>query len=152
MRTKLSLVGIALFILICAVPAQADIRPGVRGGGYFDSDSFFIGGEILTPVATDWYFNPNVEFAFSDRADLITFNFDFHYDFETSRNLYVWVGAGPAVIYRDPEGRIEGDTDFGANIFMGLGFRTGTRLIPYIQPKVIVADNSEFSLAFGVRF
>ena len=152
MRFKLYGVGIVLFFLICTMPAQAEIYPGVRGGGYFDSGSFFIGGEILTPVAQNWYFNPNVEFAFADRADLITLNFDVHYDFHSERNLYFWVGGGPAIIHTDPELRGDSDTDFGANIFMGLGFRTGTRVIPYVQPKVILSDNSEFSLAFGMRF
>ncbi len=58
--------------MIFALPAQAEIKPGVRTGGYFDSDAFFIGGEILTPIATDWYFNPNVEFAFGDEPTLST--------------------------------------------------------------------------------
>ncbi len=152
MKLILSCVGIAVLFVIFAMPAQAEIKPGIRTGGYFDSDAFFIGGDILTPIATDWYFNPNVEFAFGDRADLVTMNFDVHYDFNTGSNLYVWVGGGPAIIHINPDGPADSDTDFGANIFMGLGFRTRARVVPYVQPKVVLADNSEFSLAFGVRF
>jgi hypothetical protein len=153
MRPKFIFLSVALiFIIFLAAPAQAEVRPGVRVGGYFDSDAFFIGGEILTPVATNWYFNPNVEFAFADRADLVTFNFDFHYDFDTGSNIYVWIGGGPAIIHVNPDGSAGSDTDFGANVFMGVGFQTRGRLVPYIQPKIILADDSEFALAFGLRF
>ncbi|HSE42361.1 MAG TPA: hypothetical protein VLH08_16465 [Acidobacteriota bacterium] len=153
MRLRSIFLSIALlYIIFLAAPAQAQVKPGVRAGAYFDSEAFFIGGEILTPVAESWYFNPNVEFAFGDNADLVTFNFDFHYDFDTHSNYYIWIGGGPAIIHVDPDGRGPSDTDFGANIFMGVGFQTRGRLVPYIQPKIILADNSEFALAFGLRF
>jgi hypothetical protein len=152
MKIKLFVLGLSLLTAFLFVtPAEAEIHPGIRAGAYFDLDAFFIGGDILAPVTTRWWFNPNVEFGFGD-VDIITVNFDFHYDFDVSPDFYVWAGAGPAILYFNPDGPIESDTDFGVNLFMGFGFRTTGRIIPYIQPKVILSDDSQFALVFGIRF
>ena len=133
--------------------ASADIKPGFRVGVYTDPNDFFVGGELLVTLTPYWYFNPNVEYVFIDNGDLFTINFDVHYDFRTNSSFYFWIGGGPAILLFDPEGDRDGDTDLGVNVFAGIGFPLrDTSLIPYIQPKVILADNSEFSLAFGIRF
>lgn len=144
-------------IAFSPVLAQAEIKPGVRTAGYFDPTRAAIGAEILTNLDDDHrvYFNPNVEYVFLERSDLWTFNFDFHYDLLSFREpIYLWVGAGPAILLRDPDNdRLDSDTDFGVNVFTGLGFRVrGTSLVPYIQPKYTFADNDRFSIAFGLRF
>jgi hypothetical protein len=140
-------------LILLAVNAEAEIKPGVRVGGYFDPNDAFIGGEALIDVAPQWYFNPNVEYVFADHAQFVTFNFDVHYDLHTNENIYFWIGAGPAILWFDPDApRRESDTDFGFNVFAGVGFQTHSRIVPYIQPKVIISDHSQFSLAFGVRF
>ena len=151
-----------LHVLICVVilfaalrsTAEADVRPGVRFGGYFDSGGAFIGGEILADTAwRHWYFNPNVEFVFADQAKLATFNFDVHYDLPVRSGVYVWVGGGPAILYRNPDNeRLDSETDFAFNVLMGVGFNKGGSVTPYVQPKVILSDHSYFSLAFGIRF
>lgn len=152
MKIKLIVLGLSLLTaFLLASPAQAQIHPGIRMGAYFDPDVFFVGGDILVPVARSWWLNPNVEFGFGD-VDIVTANFDFHYDFNVSSNLYVWAGAGPAIIHFNPDGRAPSDTDFGVNLFMGIGFKTSGRIVPYIQPKVILSDNSQFVLGFGLRF
>ena len=126
--------------------------PGLRVGGYFDAESAFVGGEVLVPLSHPWYFNPNVEYVFVDRGDLVTFNMDFHYDLPVD-DFYIWLGAGPAILYFNPDSARDSETDFGVNLFVGIGFKVGSgRIVPYIQPKAILSDNSEFVLAFGVRF
>jgi hypothetical protein len=148
----LIILGAALFSF--SPRANAEAKFGVRAGAYFDANSAFIGGEGLFNVFSDsWYFNPNLEYVFVDNGNLWTLNFDFHYDLPV-RPVYVWVGAGPAILHRDRDRPVDrSDTDFGVNLFMGVGFKLrDSRLIPYIQPKVILSDNSEFSLAFGLRF
>jgi hypothetical protein len=144
--------GICLFLL--ATNAQAEIRPGVRVGGYFDADAAFIGGELLTNISDSWFFNPNIEYVFVDNGDLVTFNFDVHYDLPSEGKMFFWIGGGPAILYFNPDPDFrDSETDFGINLFMGLGFKVGReRFIPYVQPKLILSDNSEFALAFGVRF
>lgn len=131
---------------------EAQTLVGGRAGAYLADEDLFLGGEVLVGVERNFYFNPNVEFVFAERANKSTFNFDFHYDFARRGNAFFWIGAGLAVIYTDPDGPRDAETDAGANILFGVGFRTTGRLIPYVQAKLIAADDSDFVLGFGVRF
>jgi hypothetical protein len=53
-----------------------------------------------------------------------------------------WIGriTGPA----------DSQTDVGANFLFGVGARGD--VIPYLQGKLIVSDDTEFVIAFGLRF
>ncbi len=156
MSSKLFLLSLALAVYCVAISpnVQAEVYPGLRFGGYSDPSGAFIGGELLMETGVrDWFFNPNVEYVFGDVSRVATFNFDFHYDFPTRSNYYFWMGAGPAIIYTDWDNRFRGnETDLGANILMGVGFNKGGKVTPYVQPKVIISDRSEFAIAFGLRF
>jgi hypothetical protein len=132
--------------------ARAELDFGVRGGFYDDADAGFIGGELLWGLTRQWYFNPNLEYVFVDNGDLMTLSADFHYDFPTRSPFYVWAGGGPAVILRDPDCNSCSDTDFGLNLLGGVGFGKGQALRPYIQGKIILADDTEAVLAVGLRF
>jgi hypothetical protein len=150
--TKLFMAALLMVFVLTAFSAEAEIKPGIRAGVYFDPTDAFIGGEVLVDITRQWWFNPNVEYVFVDGATFMTFNFDVHYDLPT-RDVYVWIGGGPAILYFNPDApRFADETDFGLNVFAGVGFRTDSRLVPYIQPKVFISDDSEVSLAFGVRF
>ena len=141
--------------LFLASAAQAiDISPGVRAGAYFDAESAFVGGEVELGIGEDWSFVPNVEFIFVDQGNLTSFNFDFQYAIRTDYTVEFWAGGGPAILHFDPaDDDFDSDTDFGANIFFGVGFPLAdSRFLPYVQPKLILADDVEFSLGFGVRF
>jgi len=154
MRIKaLLMIVLVSGLIVSATNVEAEIKPGVRIGAYFDPTDAFIGGEVLANITDRWYFNPNVEYVFVDNAKFVTFNFDVHYDFASTEDLYFWIGGGPAILWFDPDApRFANDTDFGVNVFAGLGFRTHSRIVPYIQPKLFISDDSEFSIAFGVRF
>ncbi|MCI0617182.1 hypothetical protein L0244_29750, partial [bacterium] len=133
-KTKAMLLLFFGLCLLLTSIAQAEIKPGVRAGSYFDPSKASIGGELLMNINDErtLFFNPNVEYVFLDRADLWTFNFDVHYDvLSASEPVYFWVGAGPAILHRDPDNELlRSDTDFGANIFAGLGFKIrGTSLV-----------------------
>ena len=142
-----------LFLLLGA-NANAEISPGARVGAYFDAESAFVGGEVAIRFHENWRFVPNVEFVFVDNGTLTTFNFDFQYDIRTEHPFEFWAGAGPAFIHGDPANdNLDSDTEFGANLFFGVGFPIrGGDMVPYVQPKLILADNVEFALAFGIRF
>jgi hypothetical protein len=145
--------GFFLALFCFSSRAVADVKPGIRGGAYFDASGFFIGGEILAKIQNRWYFNPNIEYVFGDGADLFSANFDVHYDLPVNQSFYVWVGGGLAVIHIDPDNPgLDGDTDPGLNVFMGVGFPFSRGKVFYIQPKAIFSDHSDFSLAFGLRF
>ncbi len=129
-----------------------DFKIGVRGGYYTKLDDAFVGGELLIRLDHRLYFNPNVEYVFVNDGKYVTFNGDFHYDFPTHSSAYVWLGAGLALVHDDPPGPDNTQDDVAANFIGGVGFRTGSSVIPYFQAKVIAKHDSLFSLAFGLRF
>jgi len=143
--------GLAVGSALLAPAHASDTLFGVRTGVYTDTSAGFLGGEIVTPIAPAWYFNPNLEYAFANDRDVLTVNGDFHYDFIQDRPYYVWAGAGPAVVVREFE---PGDrrTDLGLNLFSGIGWKNPPQIKPYLQGKVLISDNNEAVLAFGMRF
>jgi hypothetical protein len=152
MRRASSLLTIAaaalLTVLVSAASARADMF-GVRAGYYADVEEPFAGVEFLVGVGNRVYFNPNFEYVFTDDPDFMTFNADFHYDFRTRSRAYVWAGAGLGVLYSNPEVG-DGNTDLGLNLFFGLGLKGD--VVPYVQGKVIVSDDTEFVIGVGLRF
>jgi len=125
---------------------------GIRAGRYTDLEDYFLGGELLSRISHNLYFNPNVEYVFVNNGTYLTFNLDFHYDFYTSSPLFFWLGAGLGILYNNPEGPMDSNTDLGANLLFGLGIRTESSLTPYVQGKFILADRDEFVIAIGLRF
>ena len=137
--------ALALSALVPSV-ARADMDVDLRGGYYADSELAYFGGGVLTGVGSNWYFNPNLEIA---PGDLFSVNGDFHYDFASTSGATFWAGAGPAILVVDRGD--ESDTEVGANLFMGVGARSGG-LRPFGQLKGILANNSQLVLTGGVRF
>ena len=138
----------ALVSLVPAAPVSA-ANFGVRAGLYTEPTDPFVGAELLLRLSHQVYLNPNVEYIFRDNQTYMTFNGDFHYDFHT-HGPYVWVGAGLAVVYHNPEGPVDSNTDLGANILLGVGVKGN--VIPYVQAKLVVKDNTQFVIAAGIRF
>jgi hypothetical protein len=151
LSTIVSMSALAAFAMVSPAVAH-DTKVGVRGGYYTKIKEPFVGVELLTRVAHRVYFNPNLEYVFVDGAKYFTLNGDFHYDFPTGGNdVYVWLGAGLGWSSFDPEGPDNSDNDLVANLLGGVGFNAG-EVIPYVQAKVIVKDDTEFSIAVGLRF
>jgi hypothetical protein len=157
-KTRLLASAIAVGAAVStAAPASAEVDIGIRGGYYTDVGDPFLGADLLLRISdTRWFFNPNLEYVFVDPGDLATINLDAHYDLDTDNDdLYVWLGGGPAIIFRDDEGRGRGgdddDTDLGLNLLGGVGWQLEA-FVPYLQAKAIIADDSEVVLAVGVRF
>jgi len=146
------LLAAGLLALASVQPALASIDGDVRAGAYTDADAGMVGGGVLMDIDSThhWYFNPNLEIAFPENADLMTVNGDFHYDFPGASKVTYWVGAGPALRFEDPEFGNR-DTDLGANLLAGIGSRQGD-VRPFGQLKVTIADDSEAVILFGVRF
>jgi hypothetical protein len=150
-RIRVQIVTLLATLCLLASPATPDdLMGGVRFGYYTEVSEPFVGGELLVRVAPRFYFNPNVEVVFVDNGSYLTFNGDFHYDFPT-RSAFFWLGGGFGLVYMNPEGPENSETDPAANFLAGVGFRTGS-VIPYFQAKVIAKSDSEFSIAFGLRF
>ncbi|NIV10928.1 MAG: hypothetical protein GWN62_06440 [Aliifodinibius sp.] len=153
-KCLLRLVVLSVFFL-CFTMTSVEARNGkfgVRAGLYTDIGDAFIGGEYLTPISKSVYFNPNLEYILVDNANFLTFNFDSHYDFQRQGNVFPWIGGGLGILYVNPDGPVDSETDLGLNLLFGLGFKTASSLIPYVQAKAVFSDNDEFVLGFGMRF
>lgn len=151
-RSVIALALLAVCPLFLAAPA-AGVDFGLRGGVYTDQSDPFAGVELLAQIGSSrWYFNPNAEYVFVEYGDLVTANADVHYDFVVGEPVYIWAGAGLALIFRDRPPRRD-DTDAGVNLLAGVGFKPrGSSVRPYIQGKLILADETEGVIAFGIRF
>jgi len=135
----------ALLLVLLALPLEAQIRWGVRGGVYVDGEtSAAIGAEMVLPFGSHFVFNPNAEIS----ENAMTANADLHYDFNVGSGTAFWVGAGFAEIIPKL-----GDLDVGVNLFAGAGARSN-RWYPYVQVKrTIPSDYESFSsIVVGVRF
>ena len=143
----------ALGILWLAGPTRADVAGDLRGGVYTDVGNGFVGGGVLTGVSRNLDFNPNLEVVLVDGYNYMTGNADFHYDLSTAGNTAAWLGGGVALIVVDYDWprNWRSDTDVGLNVFGGVGARRGS-VRPYVQMKGLIANNSEASLAVGIRF
>jgi hypothetical protein len=147
--------AVALAASLLPAAADAQTRFGLRAGVWADDSDPMIGAELLVPMQRSWYFNPNVEIVFANNADLLELSADFHYDFERAGNVTLWMGGGPALLITDfdegfgPEGN---QTDFAVNLLFGAGFPTQRGVIPYLQAKAVISDNSQATIAVGVRF
>ena len=154
---RLSFVVTALSMAVMSLaarPAAADVDVGVRGGYYTDAEEGFLGVELLMRITeTRWFFHPNLEYVFVDPGDLATLNLDVHYDLDTDNDdLYIWLGGGPAIIFRDDDrGNDDDETDLGLNLLGGVGWQLES-VVPYVQAKAIIADDNEVVLAVGIRF
>lgn len=139
--------------LLCMVPASGAFANDLSAhmGYYFDSEAISLGFGTLASVSDghpSWYFNPNAELIVGDR-DMAAFNFDLHYDFATNDDLTFWAGAGPGLYLIDRP--FDDDFEPGLNLLAGFGALTGNAR-PFVQGKAVVMDNSEVSLAVGLRF
>ena len=140
--------GLGLASASAARATDFDLRLGV----YTDVSEAFVGGGILTRLGdSGWFLNPNLEYVFVDRGDLATLNADFHYDLVSEGEVDVWLGAGPALIFRDND-RGNDSTDLGVNLLGGIGFLRDRPIRPFLQAKLVLSDDTEGVVAFGVRF
>jgi hypothetical protein len=152
------ILALATLFLIPAL-AQAQVDVGVRGGFYSDASAGFLGGEVLTRTPfRNWFFNPNFEYVFVDDGHLYSLNFDAHYDLHTGGPYSLWLGGGPALIVSTEDAfgcrrcGSDNETDLGLNLIAGAGIWPRGAVRPYVQGKVTLSNNTEASLAFGVRF
>lgn len=142
-----------LALTILASPAQAQLDWGIRGGIYSDDSDPFLGVELITPLTRQIRFNPNIEFMFGSHRDVFAVSADFLWIFPTTPDFEVWAGAGPTLLVIDDDRPLtDDDTNVGLNLLAGIGLRTTMAFLPYLQGKLIIADNSEGVIAIGARF
>jgi len=151
-RNKKRFAAIA-FASMLAVPAFAHAYDlDAHLGYYFDSEAIALGFGLLSGLGDQprWFFNPNAQAIMGDKRDMVALNGDFHYDFAASDDLTFWAGGGPGVYVIDMPGD-DNEVDIGLNLLAGFGAQTGS-VRPFLQGKAILMDDSEASLAVGIRF
>ena len=151
-RNKKRFAAIA-FACMLAVPAFAHAYDlDAHLGYYFDSEAIALGFGLLSGLGDQprWFFNPNAQAIMGDKRDMVALNGDFHYDFAASDDLTFWAGGGPGVYVIDMPGD-ENEVDIGLNLLAGFGAQSGS-VRPFLQGKAILMDDSEASLAVGIRF
>ena len=135
-----------------AAPANAQVDFGFRASVWLEDSDPGVGAELIIPLGPKhWYFNPNIEGVFSDRSDRLIGNVDFHFDFFETPDLTVWAGAGLAIVHHQDPLPDQDDTELGANLLAGIGWKLD-KVLPYAQLKAVLADDSELVAAVGVRF
>jgi hypothetical protein len=149
--------NLALFLLpamlLITAPEQvaAQLRFGVRGGVYAGPTDPFVGLEVLYPLRQQVTLDPNLELVFGNHENVTALNLDALYELRSSGTGTLWVGAGPAVVFRDRD-RGGNRTDLGLNLLLGAGLRPSRGLTPYVQGKILLSNESRATLAFGLRF
>ncbi len=97
----LTIFAAGLLAALVPTTAQAQNRFGLRTGVWTDNGDPFVGAELLVPIEHRWFFDPNVELVFGDVYDLVEVSGDFHYDLDSANDVYLWAGAGPALLIRN---------------------------------------------------
>ncbi len=143
------LLTFALLAALSAVEAKAQTHFGVRGGVYMDQDEGFVGAHLLAPIQRNWVFTPNFEYVFVEPGSLFTINADLHYDFPSRSNAIFYLGGGLGISHFSFEDF--DNTDAGLNVLTGVSF-SRRPVIPFIQAKVLIGDNTQLILGGGLTF
>jgi hypothetical protein len=151
MKNKLMFALFAAAALSAAAfnEANAQAHFGVRGGLYMDQDEGFVGAHILSPIQRNWVFTPNFEYVFIEPGSYFTINADLHYDFPSRSNTIFYLGGGLGISHYSFEET--SNTDAGLNLLTGVSF-SRRPVIPFIQAKVMIGDDTQLILGGGLTF
>jgi hypothetical protein len=134
-------------LVVCARPAEAQIKTGVRAGISVNPDQFYFGGHLQTaPIFDKVRFRPNAEIGVGDDTTLAAFNFEFVYPFASKQAWHPYVGAGPAINYYWSNGG--SDAKGGFNLLFGLENAKGL----FFEAKFGVVDSPDLKIGVGYTF
>jgi len=154
-RWQLAAPVAAVLLILGATVAPleaAETRFGIHAGVWTDDGDPLVGGDVVLPLhEPHWTLNPSVEYVAGDRVDRWILNGDALYDLDLDTKAEVWVGGGLAILFNDHD-RGGSSTDLGLNLLAGAGLSTSSGLLPYVQGKAVITDNSSFALVLGLRF
>jgi hypothetical protein len=147
-----------LALVLIVVPSALAADFGVRAGRMNESDSNFVGAEVLVDLGF-LNLNPNVEYLLEDDVTAGSLNLDFTFDVATFARVTPYVGAGLGLSYTDVDGAGGEETDLLGNLIGGVQFNLSA-VKPYAQVKYFRllddngggGDDDEIALTVGVRF
>ncbi len=133
--------------------ARSDDPRGGRfhaGAGYLERlEEAYVTVGYAHPLAYELRLVPNVEYADLPGGEQWSVSVDAHKRFEGD-GFVPWAGLGVGLIDREFGPGVD-DTDLGLNLLFGADFPQSGRFEPFVRAKVVVADDSEFAVGFGVR-
>jgi hypothetical protein len=146
---KMRFLLVTVLVFVCAYPAMAQSRSGVRAGISADPEQFYIGGHVdLKEVVERFWFRPNVEVGFGDGLTLATFNGEFVYLLKARTKEWTpYFGGGPAFVlgtFHNASGR-HTDTGPGFNFVGGIQQQKGW----LAEVKIGAMDSPSFKLGVG---
>ncbi|HEX6160561.1 MAG TPA: hypothetical protein VF111_10375 [Thermoanaerobaculia bacterium] len=150
---------ILLTLVVVATSSLYAADFGVRAGRFRDTESEFIGAELVIDAGMV-NLNPNIEY-FLDTADDVTAgtaNLDFTFDIGRFARFQPYAGLGVGLLYADNPNFGGTETDLVGNAIGGVVFDLDF-LEPYAQVKYfrVLEDQpgreaDDISLAIGLRF
>jgi hypothetical protein len=144
--------GLLILATMLAPSAAAETRFGIHAGIWTDDGDPLVGGDVVLSLhEPHWTLNPSVEYVAGNRVDRWIVNGDALYDLDLDTKAEVWVGGGLAILFKDHD-RGGSDTDLGLNLLAGAGLNTSSGLLPYVQGKAVISDDSSFAFVLGLRF
>ena len=122
-------------------------RPAVgpRIGYDFDFKHVFIGGQLNLPVGRRWGLVPSAEFYPGETGAPFRLNADLKYHPPTVYGLF-YFGAGFAYLHAS------GASDAGGNLFAGWEGRRARPFKPFLEARVVFANNTSFNVLAGLNF
>ena len=143
----------AIFLMLSADPAHAQVRFGVQGWASITPDQAFVGGHAVTPpLVPNLRFRPGVDFGFGDDIMLTAINLEMTYTFASQREWNIYAGGGPAInIYNfdDFGTAIDGtDTRAGFNLIVGAMHGSGL----FAEMKIGTIDSPDLKFGVGYTF
>jgi hypothetical protein len=148
--------ALAAAVLVCfAVPGLADTSVGLHGGFSSGPDQFIIGPHLnLSPIADNLYIVPGAEVGFGDDVTTIAFNGDLQYRFEVhDSKVRPYAGGGLGLIWFDPDGPADSDTNLGVHILGGIFFGQLNGQPMFVDVKAGLTDEvPDWKFQFGINF
>ena len=143
-----SLAFLALFSVLIATPANAQVNPGVQGGVSIDPDQVYFGGHVeTTPLVDRLRFRPGVDVGVGDDLTLVAINLDFTYTFPSRRPWNLYAGGGPAINWFNVDGG-GSETEAGFNFLIGAKHRDGL----FFEMRVGAMDSPDLKFGVGYTF
>jgi hypothetical protein len=118
---------------------------GFRVGYDFDPSNAFLGGQVNVPVGRRWSLVPSAEFYLGETGTPYRLNADLKYHPPTAYGLF-YFGGGFALRHAG------GGSDAGGNVFAGWEGRRARPFKPFLEAKLVFANNTSFSVLGGLNF
>jgi hypothetical protein len=156
LTVRVAIVVVGLAVVATTVQGQRRVRGGravrverpsvgPRIGYDFHVDHVFVGGQLNLPVGRRWGLEPSAEFYPGLSGSLFRLNADLKYHPPTVYGLF-YVGAGFAYLHAS------GASDAGGNLFAGWEGRRARPFKPFLEAKLVFANNTSFNVLAGLNF